>query len=342
MVIVCPPLHILSAQAGLQYLACKIREEIKLVRPVADLCGTNENRYDGWESRRHNATPPDHVTIRLGPAAGVVAGVEVDTAFFTGNYAEEIEVLGAFEPDLPADVFESNSYNKWFSLVSRRQCGPSRRHAWFVDPEAKGKRVTHVRLHMFPDGGIARFRLYGRAEPVWPSDPMVEVELSAAVNGGVAIAASDEHFGRRGNLLLPGRGKDMGDGWETKRSRGKGHVDWTIVRLGARGQVGRVVVDTMHFRGNFPRGVRVEALDAGALKEGDEDGGKMVEATDERWIEVVSTQPCEKDKEHEYTAATGTLKNCEGKAFTHLKIIMEPDGGIKRFRVFGTRSAEST
>ena len=318
--------------AGLQ-LACNRRfrlriEEIRLIK--------HRGRYDGWETRRHNPSPPDHVTIRVGPAAGVVQGVEIDTAFFTGNYGEEVEVLGALEtgPEADAEV-TSPTYKDWFSLLGRRKCGPSQRHAWFVDKDAEGRQVTHVRLHMYPDGGIARFRLYGHAAPVWPAEPDAEVELSAATNGGVAIAASDEHFGRKSNLILPGRGKDMGDGWETKRSRGAGHIDWTIFKLGARGFVNRIVVDTMHFRGNFPRGVRVEGLDAGGSM-ADTEGGSIGK-DDQRWTEIVATQPCEKDKEHEYTRENGRLTSASDQIFTHLKLVMEPDGGIKRFRAFGTR-----
>ena len=263
----------------------------------------------------------------------MVKGVEIDTAFFTGNYGEEVEVLGALETGPNADTqVISSSYEGWFHILSRRKCGPSQRHAWLVDSSAEGKQVTHVRLHMFPDGGIARFRLYGHAAPVWPSDSMAEVELSAAANGGVAIAASDEHFGRKGNLILPGRGRDMGDGWETKRSRGADHIDWAIIKLGAKGQVSKVIVDTLHFRGNFPQGVRVEGLEATGNGEG------MVAPNDRRWIEVVGTQPCEKDKEHVFSIENGVLKNCSGPTFSHLKLIMDPDGGVKRFRVFGIRS----
>ncbi|KAL2054306.1 hypothetical protein ABVK25_005447 [Lepraria finkii] len=194
--------------------------------------------YDGWETRRHNPSPPDHCTIRLGPAAGIVKGVEIDTAFFDGNHAEEIEVWGTYEVGEGADErVKSPQYGGWKKVLGRRGCRASRRHAWKINSKEVGK-VTHVRLCMFPDGGIARFRLYGLAVPIWPSNPAEEVELSAAVMGGVAVAWSDQHFGQAGNLLLPGRGKDMGDGWETKRSRGVGHEDWVVVKLGARGRVG--------------------------------------------------------------------------------------------------------
>lgn len=285
--------------------------------------------YDGWETRRHNPKPYDWVTIRLGPAAGIVHGVEIDTAFFSGNHAEAVSVLGCYEADEGADeMVQEHQYKGWKQLLPRRECGPSQRHAWTINGAQLGK-ITHVKLCMYPDGGIARFRLYGTAVPIWPSDPSSEIELSAAVMGGVAVACSDQHFGRMSNILLPGRGKDMGDGWETKRSRTEGHRDWVVVRLGARGRVTRVVVDTMHFRGNFPRGVRVEGLDARDL-------GEEVEEGDERWVEVVGESPCVKDLEHEF--GSGVLANVEGRAFTHMKIVIVPDGGVKRFRVFGTKA----
>jgi len=114
---------------------------------------------------------------------------------------------------------------------------------------------------MFPDGGIARFRLFGVVVPVFP-DPSVTVDLAHVANGGLAVAVSDQHFGKASNVLLPGRGVDMGDGWETTRSRGKGHTDWVIVKLGAPGTIEKVVIDTAHFKGNFPKLVKLEATNS--------------------------------------------------------------------------------
>lgn len=282
--------------------------------------------YDGWETRRHNPSPPDYVIVRLGVAAGRIKGIEVDTAFFDGNHAEAVEVWGCNEPGKDGDErVKGERFEGWKRVLDRRECEANRRHAWSVRDVGE---YTHVKLCMFPDGGIARFRVYGVAVPVWPSDPEEEVELSAAFMGGVAVACSDEHFGKMGNLLLRGRGVDMGDGWETKRSRRIGHVDWVIVKLGARGRVRRVVVDTMHFRGNFPQAVGVQGLDAEREEE--------VREEDKRWIEVVSLRKCEKDREHEFGASV--LRNVEGRVFTHMKMFILPDGGVKRFRVFGTRA----
>lgn len=254
--------------------------------------------------------------------------MEVDTAFFDGNHAEGVEVWGAYETGAGADGrVQGPGYEGWRPLLGRRGCGPSRRQAWRTD-DGESRHVTHVKLCMFPDGGIARFRLYGRAVPVWPEDGAEEVELSSALMGGRVVAFSDEHFGRAGNVLMPGRGVDMGDGWETKRSRESGHADWLVVKLGARGSVRSCMVDTMHFRGNFPQRVTVEGLDA--------EGEEVVSGDDERWAEIVGPQGCEKDKEHVF--AGGLLKSVQGGTFTHMKMTIIPDGGVKRFRVFGTRA----
>lgn len=262
--------------------------------------------------------------ISLGVASGLVRGVEVDTAFFDGNHAPEISVDGCFVTGEGADekVLEER-FAGWTEVLGIRACGPSRRQAWQVEARTS---VTHVRLRMWPDGGIARFRLYGQAVPVWPLEKRV-VELSAAVMGGVAVKCSDQHFGRKDNLLLPGRGVDMGDGWETKRSRGE-HVDWVIVKLGARGVVGRVVIDTAHFRGNFPKEAWVEGVDA--------EGEGVVEAGDGRWKEVARLGALGPDREFDLKVGEGVGE--EKRTFTHMKLVIVPDGGVKRFRVFGTKA----
>jgi allantoicase len=279
--------------------------------------------YDGWETRRHNTAPADWVVLRLGTASGRVAGVEIDTAFFDGNHAPAIAVEGAFILSAADEAaVQQPSYAGWETILGKHECGPSQRHAWALERITQ-KAYTHVRLLMFPDGGIARFRLYGVAVPVFPADSAAVFELSATVMGGVATACSDQHFGTRDNLLLPGRGVDMGDGWETKRSRGD-HVDWTIVRLGARGAIEHVVVDTAHFRGNFPQKVQVYA--------GTFERDPVHE--DQGWVEVLAPQKCGPDKEHVYKEE---LKEVQGRAYTHAKLVIIPDGGVKRFRVFGRK-----
>ncbi|KAL1895361.1 Allantoicase [Ceratocystis pirilliformis] len=279
--------------------------------------------YDGWETRRHNSEPFDWVVVRLGVASGTIEGIEIDTAFFNGNHAPWISVEGCFSQNDEEVISWKGTRGGWETIVGHQECGPSHRFSWKLQSPTK-KPYTHVRLNMYPDGGIARFRLFGHAVPVFPNDPEAIFDLAAAQNGGVAVSCNDQHFGSKDNLLLPGRGKDMGDGWETSRSRTKGHVDWCIIRLGAPGYLERFVVDTAHFRGNYPQSVRVEALEWTSESE--------PEHTSSGWEEFVSASKCGPDKEHEFASLH------KEKLVTHIKLVMIPDGGVKRIRAFGKRS----
>ncbi|KFH40501.1 Allantoicase-like protein [Hapsidospora chrysogenum ATCC 11550] len=280
--------------------------------------------YDGWETRRHNQEPFDWVVVRLGVASATVEGIEVDTTYFSGNHAPAISVEGCFSDNDEEVVSWKGGRGKWETILGVQECGPNKRFGWKLD-EPTDKKYTHVRLNMYPDGGIARFRLFGHAVPVLPDDKDAILDLAAAQNGGVAVSCSDQHFSTKDNLLLPGRGKNMGDGWETARSRGKGHVDWAIVRLGAPGFIQHFVVDTAHFRGNFPQKVAIQGI------EWKSEGEPSADA--DGWVEVVGPSKTGPDQEHEFESSA------KDKALTHVKLIMIPDGGVKRFRAFGKRVA---
>lgn len=231
-------------------------------------------------------------------------------------------------PDEGADdTVKDEGFGGWETILETQECGPSRRQAWLL-PQVTEKAYTHVRLLMFPDGGIARFRLFGQVVPVFPQSVDAVFDLAATVNGGVAVSCSDQHFGTKDNLLLPGRGKDMGDGWETKRTRGE-HVDWAIIRLGTPGQISKVVVDTAHFRGNFPKEVQIFGLET---RESKTDAPSH---DNQGWVELLSPQKTGPDKEHEYEG--DLLQNVKDKVYEYVKLVMIPDGGIKRIRVFGSR-----
>lgn len=290
--------------------------------------------YDGWETRRHNTDECDWVVIRLGVASGRVKGVEIDTFAFNGNHAPEIAVQGVFvggeeeeeeEEVKKVEFWDGGKKRGVETILARQECGPSQRHGWLL-PALTEKAYTHVRLQMFPDGGIARFRLFGQVEPVLPQDVNEVFDLAATVNGGVAISCSDQHFGTKDNLLLPGRGVDMGDGWETKRSRGE-HVDWTIMKLGIPGLIEKIVVDTAHFRGNFPQQVQVFAAPA---------ADAVPTADGSEWVEVLTPQKTGPDQEHEYTKQE--LSHVD-QAYGYVKLVIIPDGGVKRIRVFGRRAS---
>lgn len=309
--------------------------------------------YDGWETRRHNTEEADWVIIKLGVASAQVVGVEVDTAYFNGNHAPAISVEGTFvESSIASDAEKEYLENKvaWEPIIAKTECGPSQRHFFVRKLGLTTNKYTHVRLRMYPDGGIARFRLYGKPSLVISKDDPstarnLELDLAHVANGGVATSFSDQHFGQVDNLLIPGRGVDMGDGWETKRSREAGHVDWVIVKLGMKGYVDRVVVDTAHFFGNYPQSITVEAL------KDDEADNDDVSADDERWKMIVPKTKTGPNQIHEYVragesgpAATDgespkavfqVLESGKDQEVTHVKLTIIPDGGVKRLRVYG-------
>lgn len=271
--------------------------------------------YDGWETRRHNTDEADWVIIRAGVASARVVACEVDTAFFNGNHAPHISVEGVFLADEKALAAGDVA---WEPVIAKMACGPSQRH-FFVRDSLTDKSYTHFRLRMYPDGGIARFRLYGDAVPVLPADLSTVVDTALVKNGGVAVGVSDQHFGSADNLLLPGRGHDMSDGWETKRSRTPGHVDWVVVKLGAPTRIQSVVVDTAHFRGNFPQKVNVKAF-----------RGDVPPAFDsDEWTVLVPDSKTGPDAEHTFDVA-------DSATYSHVLLTIIPDGGVKRLRVNGT------
>lgn len=280
-------------------------------------------KMDGWESKRHN-TGYDHCIIKLGVDSASIIGAEVDTAFFVGNYAPAVSIEGAV---VPADAKDFSGVT-WEPIVEKQTCQPDHRHFYVRKSGLTEKAYTHIRICQYPDGGIARLRLYGKPTAVFPADLNAEVDLAHIANGGVAIGVSDQHFGTADNLVLPGRGVDMSDGWETTRSREPGHVDWAIIKLGARGHVDRVIIDTAHYLGNYPQFVTVHGLNA-------DDSEEEIAHDDSRWSSIVGKNPTSAGAEHEFKQ----LENAKDAKFTHVKLTMIPDGGVKRLRILGRRSA---
>ena len=182
---------------------------------------------------------------------------------------------------------------------------------------------THLRFNIFPDGGVARLRVYGTPYLDWKKVAGEEIDLAAALNGGRALACSDEHFGKMGNILNPGRGVNMGDGWETARRRTPGN-DWVIVALGHPGEISRIVVDTLHFKGNYPDSCSIQA----SYVKGGTDA--QIETQSLFWKELLPQQKLEMHQEHEFSSEINDIG-----AITHIRINIFPDGGISRLRLFG-------
>ncbi len=204
---------------------------------------------DGWETRRRREAGYDWCLVRLG-LPGVPRGVVVDTSCFRGNYPESCSIEACAMPGHPSP--EELMEAAWTEILPRRRSRATRKNSFPIEKDIG--RVTHLRLNIYPDGGVARLRVHGDVVPDWDAagPPAAARSISrASENGGHVLSCSDMFFGNRHNLILPGPSHGMHDGWETKRRRGPGH-DWAIVRLGARGAVHRAEVDTSHFKGNAP------------------------------------------------------------------------------------------
>jgi len=269
---------------------------------------------DGWETRRRRTPGSDWAVVRLG-VPGVVRGVVVDTTHFRGNHPEAFSLEGcAVEGDPPAAEVLADGV-RWHELVGRTPLVGDSAQRFAVDD---ARRVTHVRLVIHPDGGVARLRVQGDPLPDLRrlADRAGGMDLAAVVNGGQVTAASGEFFASRHNLVMVGDSVHMGDGWETRRRRGPGH-DWAVVRLAATGVVERVDIDTTHYKGNHPDRCSVEVCTA---------GGDAVPA--EGWRTVVPETRLGPHARHLFGVD-------DPDPATHVRLNIFPDGGVARLRVRG-------
>ena len=272
---------------------------------------------DGWETRRRRSVGHDWAILRLG-APGIIRGVVIDTSYFTGNYPERASIHGAVIDGTPSAEWLSGSEVKWEPVLGETQLQGDTTNECEID---SSKRLTHLRLNIFPDGGVARLRVHGE---VAPADALFmsgrDIDLAAMENGGYVVSCSDMHYGHRQNLILPGRSTHMADGWETKRRRGAGH-DWSIVRLARRGTVRRVELDTDHFKGNAPGSCMLESCD---IKD-----SEKFDADRAAWTPLIPESPVQPHGRHVFNPAVP-------QAATHVRLNIYPDGGVARLRLFGT------
>jgi len=279
--------------------------------------------YDGWETRRRRDRGHDHAIIRLG-VPGVVRGVVVDTSFFRGNYPPQVslEAVSADNYPSPAELGERD----WLSLVSRADALGDTGNFY---PVADQRRWTHVRLSIYPDGGVARLRVHGEPVP----DPQFLVgglDLAAMENGGQVVECSDAFYGSAANVIMPGLAASMADGWENARRRDAGH-DYVTIALAAAGIVRLIEVDTSYFVGNSPGSARLLAATLGSL-----DGAPGVTLasgapsvpTGLTWRELLPRTRLQPDTRHRFMVAST-------EPATHVRLEVFPDGGIARLRVHG-------
>jgi allantoicase len=267
---------------------------------------------DGWETRRRREPGNDWAVVRLG-IPGIVHSVIVDTSHFKGNHPERASVEAAVLESDPVAWEEV----PWTSLVPSSELAADSENAFAVED---GRRWTHVRLSIFPDGGVARLRVHGEVAPDW--DLLARegpVDLASVVHGGRILAASDEFFGVPHHLLLPGTSSGMHDGWETRRRRGPGN-DWVVIRLGHRGKIARIEIDTHHFKGNYPESASVDTADV--PEAGDE-------VSETAWSEFLPRTKLGPDASHVFMP-----QGIGSVAATHVRLSIYPDGGVARLRVF--------
>ncbi|MBI3212815.1 MAG: allantoicase [Mycobacterium sp.] len=264
--------------------------------------------YDGWETRRRRGAGPDacdQAVVRLG-VPGIVRGVVVDTAWFTGNYPPQISVEAAFVEGYPS-AEELVEKTEWTTIVARSDVNGDTRNPFRVDSD---RRWTHVRLSIYPDGGVARFRVHGEGllDPRFGAG--MTLDLAGLANGARITACSNMFYSSPNNLLLPGSARTMGEGWETSRRRDSGN-DWVQVRLAAQGVVNAAELDTSYFIGNAPGAARLSGRDG-----------------DGEWFELLGMTELQPDTRHRFLIESD-------RPVTDARLDIYPDGGMARLRLFG-------
>jgi allantoicase len=262
--------------------------------------------YDGWETRRRRGPGEDFVIIRLA-VPGVVRGVNVDTAHFVGNYPPFASVAATTLLGYP--TIDEVLAAEWTTLIDKADLDGDTANIRSV--QAPDRLVTHVRLTIHPDGGVARFRVFGEVVP----DPRRlggRVDLAALTHGGVIDSCSNMFYAAPANALAPGRAQVMSDGWETTRRRDDGN-DWLVVRLAAPGVLNEVVIDTSRFVGNAPGWAAVSDAETGTV--------------------ILPRIRLIPDTEHHLRARAAPPARL-------VRLDIYPDGGISRLRLIGTVPAE--
>jgi allantoicase len=278
----------------------------------------NGKWMDGWETRRRRGPGHDSCVIRLA-TSGHLHAVDIDTTHFTGNYPHAASLDAIF-----SEASDPNDEAAWTELVPPHPLMGNQHHLIELNSSSTW---THVRLNIFPDGGVARLRVYGR--PTMPKTAEKEgtVNLASALTGAYVAACNDAHFGKPQNLLLPGVGARMEDGWETRRRREPGN-DWAIVVLGRPGIVERVEIDTRQFKGNYPDRASLQA----AYLPGMDDMAAIPLSL--YWPEILPPQKLGPHRLHAFSREVA-----DSGPLTHVRFNIFPDGGVNRLRIFG-RPAE--
>ena len=281
---------------------------------IADKYDDNGKWMDGWESRRKRGEGFDHCIIRLG-LPGIIHGVNIDTSHFTGNFPPAASLEACLVDGEPTVATE------WTEILPAVSLKGNNHHLLAI---ADGQTWSHLRLNIYPDGGVARLRVYGEVQCNWDKrDPNELIDLAALVNGGRGITASDQHYGTPSQILAPGRGVNMGDGWETRRRREPGN-DWALIALGHPGVISKIDVDTAHFKGNYPDRCSIQA----ALVTGGTEDSLVTQSM--FWKMLLPEQKLTMDAIHSFEQEVANIG-----PVSHVRLNIIPDGGVSRLRLFG-------
>ena len=274
----------------------------------------NGKWMDGWESRRKRTPGHDYLIIKLGKP-GSISKVNVDTSHFNGNQPSMISI----------EACNSKSNNiqnfKWKSLLGKKKTKASSPHIFKTSSKSV---FTHIKLNIFPDGGVARLRLYGNISKEKNDFGNKTINLASLLDGASVIACNNEHFGKAENILAPGKAKNMGDGWETRRRRDKG-FDWLILNSIDGEKIDKIEISTHHFKGNFPSHCSLQAAYITTKK-----SSSSIVNDSNKWKTLMNKTILKANKTH--TFRNVLMKNDK---INFIKINIFPDGGISRFRIFG-------
>ena len=273
----------------------------------------NGKWMDGWESRRKRVSGHDYIILKLGKP-GKISKVDVDTSHFNGNQPSMISIEGTNSLSNKVKNF------KWQTLLSKKKTKANSHHYFSIKNK---KTFTHIKFNIFPDGGVARLRLFGS---IVKNNRIKNktINLASLLDGASVVACNNEHFGRAENILAPGKAKNMGDGWETRRRRAKG-FDWLILNCIDGIEIKNIEISTHHFKGNFPSYCSLQAAYFPTLK-----NSKQIVKSSSKWKYLLKNSKLSANKTHIFKNLT-MKKN----KINYIKINIFPDGGISRFRVYG-------
>lgn len=315
-----------AERLGGKVLSCSddfFAEKENLIKPgrgifIADKYTDRGKWMDGWESRRKRTPGHDWCIVELA-TSGIIHGVDIDTNHFLGNHPPHASLESASLTDT-----ENIDWNnvQWKEILPKSPLQPGSQNFYEIKDRSH---YTHIKLHIYPDGGVARLKVYGEVHKDWSTvDASEIVNLAAATNGAKSVLCNDMFFSHMDNLIMPGRGINMGDGWETKRNRTPNNRDWVIVRLAHRGIIEKILVDTCHFKGNYPDSCLIEGCN---IKLNDEE---VLNSDKIKWETILPQSKLSANHEHFFE---DEIKN-KGP-FTHVRLSIFPDGGVSRMRLWG-------